>query len=758
MRLPTTTYRLQLRNGVDFARAEALLPYFESLGMSDLYLSPIFRAGGESTHGYDVVDPTAIEEGLGGREGFERFARSARGRGFGLILDIVPNHTAFSTENPWLRDVLRRGQQSPWAPHFDIDWGRGRLILPFLSAPFDQRLEAGALGIDEAPDGPVLTDGGLAIPLGPGPLPDPADHEAMRALHDRQPWQLVEWQLERDLVTHRRFFSITGLIGMRVEDQAVFDDTHRLIFDLVDAGLVTGLRVDHIDGLADPAEYMRRLRDRAGDIPIWVEKILTGPERLPDWPIEGTTGYEVAQVLARVLSSDPGTTRLRELYSEATGRTDTFKDILLEAKGEIIRTELAAELHQLIQLADKAAAERGVMQGPEQLREAVLQYLIHFPQYRTYLTDTPREEDRSIVAKVISDAAGNVRFDATLLLLEKMLLEPEVTADIVFRTRLEQVTGAVMAKSHEDTAAFRHTRYLAANEVGAEPNKPWLSADGFLDWIAARSEAMPLGLTLTSSHDTKRSEDARMRMAAISHDPDAFLSIFEAAGRTPGAVEVDPNLRWYVCQALLAIWGEHEAVPDRLAQHVEKAMREAKEDTNWPFPDASAERPAIAWARRFARSWETDLPEGVRRLLPLAEALSEVQLGLKMTIPGIPDIYQGCEIGNFYLTDPDNRQPVPFDTIAELSGDSFDARKLAMTRALAELRKARPALFAEGGFERVEARPDRIRFRRTHRSEQLEIVASLDPNQPLADLPRARIWPPAGADRAWFCITNGPGG
>ena len=755
MRLPTTTYRLQLRNGVDFARGEALLPYFEELGISDLYLSPIFRAGSGSTHGYDVVDPTAIEEGLGGREGFERFARAARERGMGVILDIVPNHTAFSTENPWLRDVLRHGQESPWARHFDIDWSRGRLILPFLSAPFDERLEAGAIGLGEAPDGPVLTEGGLEIPLAPGPLPDPADQEAMRALHDRQAWQLVEWQLERDLVTHRRFFSITGLIGMRVEEQAVFEDTHRLIFDLVDEGLVTALRVDHIDGLADPAEYLRRLRDRVGDMPIWVEKILTGPERLPDWPIEGTTGYEVAQALARVLSSDPGTTRLRELYSEATGRTDTFKDILHEAKGEIIRTELAAELHQLIQLADRAATERGVMQGPEQLREAVLQYLIHFPQYRTYITDQPREEDRRIVCKVIEDAAAAVRFDATLRFLEKVLLEPEVPADTVFRTRLEQVTGAVMAKSHEDTAAFRHTRYLAANEVGAEPNKPWLSPEGFLDWITLRGETMPAGLSLTSSHDTKRSEDARMRIAAISHDPDAFLSIFEAAGRTPGAVEVDPNLRWYVCQALLAIWGEHGAVPDRLAQHVEKAMREAKEDTNWPFPDASAERPAIAWARRLARSWETDLPDGVRQLMALSEALAEVQLGLKMTIPGIPDIYQGCEIGNFYLTDPDNRLPVPFDRIAELSGEEFDARKLAMTRALATLRKERPAIFAEGRVEVVEARPDLIRFRRESGSESLEVAASLDPNQPLAELPDSRIWPPESFGRAWFCLSDG---
>ena len=265
--------------------AIAFLPHLTSLGITHLYLSPVFTAVAGSTHGYDVINPAQIDPALGGVDGFITLSDAARAAGIGLILDLVPNHTAFSLENPWLRDVLKLGRNSRYARHFDIDWDEGPLILPWLSETFAVMVETGQVS---ATSGAMIV-GDLEVPLR-----DDAQTQNMEDLHEMQHWRLTHWSRERDGVTHRRFFNVTGLIGMRVEDEDVFADMHALVFDLVDAGRVQGLRIDHIDGLADPATYLHHLRERVGEVPIWVEKILTGDETLADWPMSGTTGYEAA--------------------------------------------------------------------------------------------------------------------------------------------------------------------------------------------------------------------------------------------------------------------------------------------------------------------------------------------------------------------------------------------------------------------------------------------------------------------------------
>jgi len=275
-RIPTATCRIQLREGVDFAALTARLDQIADLGVSHLYLSPIFAATEGSTHGYDITDPTRIENSLGGAEGFAALAEQAKARDLGIILDIVPNHTAFSVQNPWLADVLTHGRSSPRARHFDIDWQAGPLVLPWLPAPFEQMLTEGAFRVR---DGQWMF-GDLALPLAPGTNAT----DDLRALHEAQHWRLVHHVLERDGITHRRFFNVTDLIGMRVEDGTVFDDTHALILELVRSGQVQGLRVDHVDGLADPAGYLERLAEALPGTPVWVEKILTGDEALrPSW-------------------------------------------------------------------------------------------------------------------------------------------------------------------------------------------------------------------------------------------------------------------------------------------------------------------------------------------------------------------------------------------------------------------------------------------------------------------------------------------
>ncbi len=715
---PRATYRLQLREGVGFAEAERLLPRLEALGVSHLYLSPILRAVPGSTHGYDVIDPTAIEPALGGREGFARLAGAAHARGLGVILDIVPNHTAFSLESPWLCDVLRHGEASRWARHFDIEWEAGRLVLPFLPSPFEAMLEAGLVAVqeasDDAPGGPVMRVEELEVPLAPFPLSEPeraGEPDALRALHDRQAWRLAHWELERDGVTHRRFFNVTGLIGMRVEDGQVFDDTHALILDLVREGLVDALRVDHVDGLADPGAYLARLTEAAG-VPVWIEKILVGPEALPPWPVEGTTGYEAGAAIARVLTDAEGLGRLDALWRRVTGEERSWEETLAQAKAQVIRQDLAAELGQLRRLAAAAAEASGEIEaGEESLREAILALLVEIPRYRTYL-EAPddatygarRREDLGLLDAAEERAARGLVNDAALRWLAREVGDGATEAARRLRTRFQQVTGALMAKSQEDTAFFRFTRCLAHCEVGGEPGDPAWAPERFGAWCAARTGR---DLTLTSSHDTKRAEDARARLLAMTHDPEAFGALLAASDGVPGSAEVPASLRWYIVQSLLALWEDgRDDIAPRLAAHVEKALREAREVTTWSHPRPEAEARAEDFSRALALDWAARRPPGLDRLAELGARLSLAQVALKCAMPGIPDFYQGAEGPLHHLTDPDNRLAVDWEGLEEVGGPPVTDRPLAgqkgtLTRDLLRLRAERPGLFA--GAARVEA-------------------------------------------------------
>lgn len=686
MTLPVATYRLQLREGVDFDAAIGFLPHLKDLGISHLYLSPIFTATTGSTHGYDVTDPTRIDPALGGDAGFERLADAAASAGIGLILDLVPNHTAFSVENPWLADVLRHGQGSRFAGHFDIDWDAGPLVLPWLAHPFEALLEQGEV---VQRDG-CLVIGGLSVPLRPG-----ADHGDLADLHEAQHWRLVHWGRERDGVTHRRFFNVTGLIGMRVEDAAVFDDMHALVFDLLKRGRVQGLRIDHVDGLADPAAYLARLRDRVADVPVWVEKILTGDETLPDWPVQGTTGYEATTMIARLLGNRAGAETLRAAWVAQTGGPERFHDSLLQAKGEVIRRDLAAELRQLMELARQAAEPiPEIDPGDEALREAFMALLTAFPRYRSYFsgTDTPHP-DLALMARVAGEAAATLRAPEVVDLLARMITRPQNGLEASVQTRFQQVTGALLAKAHEDTAGFRWTPYLAACEVGADPDHPTDTTGAFERWAAQQPSG---GLILTSSHDSKRSEDARMRLVAQSHLPDGALALIDQAATLPEASAVPPNVLWYVVQAVLAIWDVDDPDLDsRLCAHMTKALREADEITSWTHPDEAAEAAVHGLVTALTALWRATPPAPLDRIVTQGRDLSLAQLALKCMLPGVPDIYRGCEGAFLALTDPDNRRPVDLAGLRRvLQAQGLSGRKARLLRALLRLRRDHPGLFA----------------------------------------------------------------
>lgn len=717
MRPLVASYRLQLRQGVDFDRAVELLPYIAGLGVSHLYLSPIFTAESGSTHGYDVANPAEIDPVLGGRAGYERLAAAAKARGLGIILDLVPNHTVLSVENPWLLDALTHGADSAYARHFDVDW-ESRLILPILPEPRDEMIAAGAFEIDRETQR-VRWEGGW-LPLAPGT----AEEGGVTEILERQHWQLRHWVRERRRLSHRRFFNITSLIGMRVEDRAVFDAMMALPLELVRAGLADGLRIDHVDGLADPAGYLDRLRDEVGpDVPVWVEKILTGDEEMPDWPVEGTTGYEANDRITRLLLDEAGMDRLDAMWRGVTGARGDYEAACRAARHQILSGDLAAELREMQRKAGAALEEAGQTLPDETLRAALREMLVAFPRYRSYIAaDGPSAEDRALLDQTIAIAAGAGADKAALDMLREILLSPRGQIGAAFVVRFQQVSGAVVAKAQEDTAFYRHTRCLAEAEVGSEPDAAPLTGPAFEAWCKTRLARWPSAMSLGSSHDTKRAEDARARLVAMTHLPAEVAELWVQAHTLEAPEPPDEATRWYILQSAIALWEpDRDDLEARLAAHLEKALREAKELTDWHEPDEEAESRAADFAGALLGAWREAPPAALEALVARGEMLSLSQLALRFMVPGLPDIYQGSETGAFALTDPDNRAPL--DPDAPVS--AFGARKLALVKELVDLRRALPELFAAGSCS-VTQDGERITLTRAQGGAQVALTVVTD--------------------------------
>ncbi|EPP3704000.1 malto-oligosyltrehalose synthase [Salmonella enterica] len=485
--IPTATYRLQFRNGMTFDRAAALVPYLKNLGISHLYASPIFTATKASTHGYDVTDANEIEPSIGGREGFERLVAELKAQGLGLIIDIVPNHMASSLENAWWRDVLEYGKESRYARHFDIDWSR-RLTLPFLGDTFDAVLENGEIAIkpDPATGKPAFAYYDNYYPLAPATWQGReaeilalTDKAAIADLHERQPWKLMSWRDAARSLSYRRFFEVTGLVGMRVEDKTVFDDTHRLILELVRTGAVDGLRIDHIDGLADPKAYLARLRQEVGPACyITVEKILAKGEQLPDdWPVSGTTGYEFIASLAEVLVDDEQIDNLRQAYETVKGAPVDMRAELRAAKLLMVDRNFEGEFTRLLALALSIASELQIAQEESVVRQALRELLIAFPVYRTYGTaEGLPPTDICLLHRIVERVKTlETPPQPEALTFLSRLLTGDVPASsqeeaTQFRVRFQQLTGPLMAKSVEDTLFFRQNMGLALNFSLVDPD------------------------------------------------------------------------------------------------------------------------------------------------------------------------------------------------------------------------------------------------------------------------------------------------
>lgn len=731
--IPAATYRIQFRNGMTFDRVVDLVPYFKDLGISHLYASPIFTATSGSTHGYDVTDPNEIDPAIGGREGFDRMAAALKQAGMGLILDIVPNHMSTSLENLWWRDVIEHGSQSRYAHYFDIDWSRP-LTLPFLGDTFEAELEKGAITLqrDSVTEKASLVYYDAVYPLNPGTF---SEDKSIAELHEAQSWRLMSWREAPKQLSWRRFFEITGLVGVRVEDDAVFDDTHRLILELVHAGIVDGLRIDHIDGLADPLGYLNRLREATGpDCYITVEKILAKGEQLPaDWPVSGTTGYEFIASLAEVLVDDNSLERLEKIHEETLGTTVDRYAELRDAKGLMTDRNFEGEFTTLLTIATELAQHNGAEIPVEEIRHALRELLIAFPVYRTYGTAeglTP--SDVVLLNRVV--ASVNTSEPALSLIVHILtgdLPERDRDAATLFRTRFQQLTGPLMAKSVEDTLFFRNNLELALNEVGADPTPRAFSISRFHQEMRIRLARQPDALLGTSTHDTKRGEDTRARLYTLTEAPEQWgenLARWRKMNQTQVRFLNDgtaPNAAdtWMIYQALAGVWPATLSPDDldglksletRFLGFIEKALREAKQRTDWIDSNESYENVVMDYVRHLLSPDNTvflhDFSETLQPFIRAGLMNSLSQTAIKLTAPGVPDIYQGSEALNFSLVDPDNRREPDFATLVQdlstLDASVFDHEqcwrdgrvKQYVTATLLRLRPHYSALFRYGDW------------------------------------------------------------
>jgi (1->4)-alpha-D-glucan 1-alpha-D-glucosylmutase len=680
-----STYRVQLRGassgfGFTFADAEQLLDYLDDLGVSHLYLSPILTPVSGSAHGYDVTDPTTVSDELGGPAGLQRLSTTARARGIGLIVDVVPNHVGVDKpeQNPWWWDVLRHGQSSTYASFFDIDWelGDGRIILPLLGSDDD--------AADLTVDGDLLRLGDLALPIAPG-----TGEGSGPQVHDRQHYQLIGWR--NGVTGYRRFFSITSLAGLRQEDPSVFDTSHAEVRRWFAEGLVDGVRIDHPDGLADPSGYLVRLRELTGpDAWIVIEKILAVDEALDTTlPIAGTTGYDALREIGGVFVDPNGAQALTALLDSAGFDYGQLPTMLTDLKITASTETLASELSRLRRCIVAAAG----VDHPH-LPAAVAALLTHIDVYRS---------DYLNLAAILPTALAATRSATPELDVPLQLIATALADGGEAAVRLQQLCGAVTAKAVEDCLFYRDARLVSLNEVGGEPQHFGVGLAEFHHRATTRAQLWPHTMTTLTTHDTKRGEDVRARIGVLSQVPSLWA---EFVGRWEAiAISPDPVTGLFLWQNIFGVWPADGAVTeelrDRLHAYAEKAIREAAWHTSWNDPDAEFEGSVHSWLDAVLDGPVVrELTNLVIRLESHAENDALGQKLLVLTAPGIPDIYQGTELWDDSLVDPDNRREV--DYVARRAAlKSLQHKKLRVVKAALQLRRARPDSFLRGAYHPV---------------------------------------------------------
>jgi (1->4)-alpha-D-glucan 1-alpha-D-glucosylmutase len=813
LRVPISTYRLQLHKEFTFDDAAEVAGYLRELGISHVYCSPYLQAAPGSMHGYDVVSHQSVNQELGGAEGHERFSARLGELGMGQVLDIVPNHMSLGKENRYWWDVLENGVSSRYASFFDIDWQpaeerlRDKILVPILDDQYGRVLQRGGIRVSRAGNKFQVEAAGQTLPVAPqtlpvilaraaeyarsktlsflaasfGRLPAPEfeDRRKVLARHNdkvvlytllerlcgeeqgvcdgiersvedlnenkdalddflnQQYYRLAYWKTSGQQLGYRRFFDVNSLVGLRVEREHVFEETHALVLDWLKRGVLDGVRVDHPDGLRDPLEYLTRLRERAPEAWIVGEKILEPGEFLREsWPIQGTTGYDFMYASGGVLVSPQGLQELTGVYQGFLGREmaaslSDYAAIVHDKKINVLQEALGSDVNRLttmfVEICESNRDRRDYTQT--EVRRAIRELAACMDIYRTYVVPERNEitdEDRDHIARAAECAkAKRQDIDGDLFDFLRDVLTMVVTGrrESEFVMRFQQFTGPVMAKGVEDTAYYGYNRLSGMNEVGGDPGSNGVSVAEFHDYSAKMQATHPLTMTALATHDTKRSDDVRARLAVLSEIPSRFGSAIQRWARMNGAFRrksvagpmPDPNTEYLYYQTLIGAW---PVTVERAQGYMLKAVREAKMQTTWvannkEFEDALMEFVARTLAHEpFLR----ELEQFVERLKGAGRINSLAQTLMKHTAPGVPDLYQGTEVWDLSLVDPDNRRPVDYERRKELLremkamiGENVAARVMArmeegmpkmwVIHQALRLRRERPEWFgAEAGY------------------------------------------------------------
>ena len=867
-RVPRATYRVQLHANFDFGQLAQIIPYLDDLDISDIYVSPIFRATPGSMHGYDVCDHNEINTEFGGMEGLMKVSSLLREREMGLLVDFVPNHMGIAVPFNWRwMDVLEHGHLSRFASFFDIEWNprqaslQDRILVPMLHNFYGRVLEAGEIQLKyekaafwvcyrslrfplrpesytailqrlawfKNPGTPLsqkleqmaeqfrtlpkssatesmeemeqrnrqshslrhelaklieaenlTTDLDLVLAVLNGKPGDAASFDNLHQILEEQNYRLAFWKSGTHEINYRRFFAIDTLVGLHIEAQEVFDDCHRLLKHLIEKGIVTGVRIDHIDGLWDPAQHLERLsllgRNEPPPIYLLAEKILNEREHLPeDWAVHGTTGYDFTGDLIDLLIESRNEAPFTRLYREFAGmhldpreQAYQLKLFIMEELFSNVIDSLALELETQVK-SDRRWRDWTV----NDLRLALSRIVACLPVYRTYrrVGQNPRATDVAVVGRAVAEAlCRNRSSDPTPFLFILDLWTgcyPDARAASELKTwadnwicKLQQFTGAIMAKSVEDTFFYRYVRLFAANEVGHHPAEFGHPVSVFHEKNQVRLQHWPASMLATSTHDTKMSEDVRARLLALSELPDRWESSIKKWSacnhsfktRLDDLPAPDANEEYLLYQILLGVWPIHgesvdDVFRDRIKNYMRKALPESKANTNWINPNNSWLKAsdnfidAILDRQRAGSFWEDFLPF-VSELAWRGMNLSLTQVVLKLTSPGVPDLYQGNELWDFSLVDPDNRRPIDYASRCEISKSLAKASvhdllqswedgriKMYITRALLQHRREYPQLYSQGSYEPVGItgpHADRfIAFMREDGQERLLVVATI---------------------------------
>ena len=755
--LPIATYRVQLSHQFRFADLIDQLDYLRDLGISHVYASPILQASPDSTHGYDVIDWTRVNEELGGEEEFRRLSRALNQRGMGLILDIVPNHMSIdSPDNIWWQDILENGPSSRYAEFFDIAWhsagaGEGKVLSPILSDHYGRVLENRSIRL--ARDGCrfLVSCSGQRMPLSaesaggllreacdrhrsdeldflgrslqslPKPRGDEreaierrdrdkrllyqaiervlAEQPEIRSAIDQvvevvnhdlerldellraQSYRLAYWRVSAQQLGYRRFFDVDALVALRAEAPQVFEATHETLLRLYREGCVQGMRVDHVDGIRKPQDYLRRLRESAPEAWIIVEKIQEPDEGLPcGWPVEGTTGYDFLFEVGNLFVDRCAEQALTFLYQNFTGDRQPYVRTARLSKRLALHELFGSDLRRLLslfqQICDSHRRHRDYLET--ELEEALEHFITALPVYRTYVDAegrTSSAEDTRYIEQTINDAKTSApQLDPQLfdLLRDLMLLRVGGSAEADFVMRMQQLSGAVTAKGVEDTAFYRYHRLTALNEVGGNPSRFGISLEEFHERARKRQSRLPFTLLATSTHDTKRSEDVRIRICALTETPERWAQAVREWSQSNEKYRSnglpDRGAEYLFYQTVVGAWPLDAA---RGIAYMLKAAREAKEHTTWTRPEKEYEDALCSFVEQALGdgSFRREVEAFVGELLPTSRVASLSQTLIKLTAPGVPDLYQGSELWHLRLVDPDNRGPVDCGLRRELLRD-----------------------------------------------------------------------------------------